>query len=216
MQFRVFAVDDTGNSLPYAVHVPSGYQDDPGRRWPLVLFLHGASERGDDPSALSAHGPVKQAALGADLPFLMVAPQCPAHSTWACEVDGLHALLDEIAALYRVDEDRVYCTGLSMGGSGTWALGARFPGRFAALLPICGSWLPEAAPRIAKLPVWTFHGEDDTDIPVNHTEQVVEALQALGSDVRFTRYPGVGHDAWTRTYDDPEVYAWMLAQRRTA
>ncbi|MFJ2155361.1 prolyl oligopeptidase family serine peptidase [Streptomyces sp. NPDC087856] len=214
LQFRTFTVDDTGNNLPYAVHVPSGYQDDPSKRWPLVLFLHGASERGEDPSMLTVHGPVKQAAQGVDLPFVMIAPQCPAYSTWSCELDGLCALIDAVSGEYRIDEDRVYCTGLSMGGTGTWALAARFPNRFAAVVPICGAWMPEIAPWIAKLPVWTFHGEDDSNIPIEHTDQVVEALKNLGSPARFTRYPGVGHDSWTRTYDDPEVYAWLLEQRR--
>jgi predicted peptidase len=214
LQFRTFTVDDTGNDLPYALHVPSGYQLDESKKWPLVLFLHGASERGDDPSPLAVHGPVKQAAQGADLPFVVVAPQCPAYSTWSCELDGLYALIEEVSAHHRIDADRVYCTGLSMGGTGTWALAARFPNRFAAVVPICGAWMPEIAPRIAELPVWTFHGEEDSSIPVKHTEQVVGALRNLGSPVRFTRYPGVGHDSWTRTYDNPEVYEWMLEQRR--
>ncbi|MFJ9249919.1 prolyl oligopeptidase family serine peptidase [Streptomyces sp. NPDC101776] len=214
LQFRTFTVDDTGNKLPYALHVPDDYQADESKKWPLVLFLHGASERGDDPSALTVHGPVKQAAQGADLPFVIVAPQCPAYSAWSCELDGLYALVEEVLAHHRIDEDRVYCTGLSMGGTGTWALAARFPNRFAAVLPICGSWMPEIAPRIAELPVWTFHGEEDSSILIQHTEQIVGALRELGSPVRFTRYPGVGHDSWTRTYDNPEVYEWMLEQRR--
>ncbi|MFE9613347.1 alpha/beta fold hydrolase [Streptomyces sp. NPDC006012] len=194
--------------------MPSGYHLDESEKWPLLLFLHGASERGDDPTMLTAHGPVKQAAQGADLPFVMVAPQCPGYSTWACELDGLYALLDEIQARHRIDADRVYCTGLSMGGAGTWALAARFPNRFAAVVPICGAWMPEAAPRIIDLPVWTFHGEDDFNILIKHTEQVVEALKDLGSNARFTRYPGVGHDSWTQTYDNPDVYTWLLEQRR--
>lgn len=214
LQFGTFTVDDTGNNLPYALHLPSDYHADASKKWPLLLFLHGASERGDDPSMLAAHGPVKQAVQGMELPFVLVAPQCPAYSTWSCELDGLYALVDDISTRYRIDEDRTYCSGLSMGGAGTWALAARFPNRFAAVVPICGAWMPEAASRIAKLPVWTFHGEEDFNILIKHTEQVVEALQNMGNNARFTRYPGVGHDSWTQTYDNPEVYAWLLEQRR--
>ncbi|HEY3870587.1 MAG TPA: PHB depolymerase family esterase [Actinocrinis sp.] len=203
-----------GNDLPYIVHTPSGYGADSSDRWPLLLFLHGASERGEDLTGPAAHGPVKQAVAGAEPPFVLVAPQCPAYSTWACELRTIAELLDEVAAAHRIDPDRIYVTGLSMGGAATWALAARYPGRFAAAVPICGSWLPEAAARIAGLPVWTFHGEDDDDIPILHTEKIVAAVEAAGGPIRFTRYPAVGHDSWTRTYDNPEVYAWLLAQSR--
>ncbi|WP_158574072.1 carboxylesterase family protein [Streptomyces triticagri] len=215
LQTRSFKVDDTGNELPYVLSVPG---TPPGtaaaRGLPLLLFLHGASERGDDPRDLAAHGPVKQLAEGGELPFVVLAPQCPAYSTWAVEVPGVYALLEEIVEEYGIDQDRVYVTGLSMGGAGSWAIAARYPQRFAAAVPICGSWLPEAAERIGTLPVWTFHGEDDENIPVRHTEKIVEALHHNGNQARFTRYPGVGHDSWTRTYDNPEVYDWLLAQRR--
>ncbi|XIG75374.1 phospholipase [Streptomyces sp. SGAir0957] len=214
LQAHTFKVDQTGNALPYLLHVPDGYQAGEAEQWPLVLFLHGASERGDDPAELAAQGLVKRVADGVRVPFVLLAPQCPAYSTWTLELAGVHALLEEVAAQYRVDQDRVYVTGLSMGGTGSWAMATRYPGRFAAVAPICGSWLPEAAPRIDHLPVWTFHGSDDRDIPVEHTDKIVKALQERGSSVRFTRYPGVGHDAWTRTYDDPDFYEWLLAQRR--
>jgi len=213
LESRVFEVDDTGNKLPYVLHLPSAYLAD-GDEWPLVLFLHGAGERGEDPAALSVHGPVKQAAAGAELPFVVLAPQCPGYSTWACELSGVMALVDEVVGTHRVDASRIYVTGLSMGGAGAWAISARYPERFAAAVPICGSWLPEAATRITGVPVWAFHGEDDSVVPIRHTEKVVEALEALGGNVRFTRYPGIGHDSWTETYDNPEVYEWLLSQRR--
>ncbi|MEU8566786.1 PHB depolymerase family esterase [Streptomyces pathocidini] len=211
---QTFKADNAGNELPYSLYLPSQYRESEGKQWPLVLFLHGASERGDDLTMLTAHGPVKQIAAGAEFPFVMAAPQCPAYSTWACELSALAGLLDEIAAEYRIDPDRVYVTGLSMGGAGTWGLAARYPDRFAAIAPICGAWMPEAAPRIAELPVWTFHGEEDSNILIKHTEQMVEALKEQGNPARFTRYPGVGHDSWTRTYDNPEFYDWLLTQRR--
>ncbi|MFD7906710.1 MULTISPECIES: N-acetylglucosamine/diacetylchitobiose ABC transporter substrate-binding protein [unclassified Kitasatospora] len=215
LQHHLFASDDGGNDLPYVLSLPDGYAD-AAEPWPLLLFLHGASERGEDLAGIAAHGPLKRIEAGADLPFVVVAPQCPSYSTWAAELSALAALVREVADAHRVDPDRLYVTGLSMGGTGTWALTARYPGRFAAAVPICGSWLPEAAPRIAHLPVWTFHGAEDRNIPVSHTEKIVAALREAGNPVRFTRYPDTGHDSWTRTYDDPEVYAWLLAQSRSA
>jgi predicted peptidase len=214
LQMHTFRVDSAGNNLPYVLYLPSEYHADEAKKWPLMLFLHGASERGEDPSVLTAHGPVKQVAEGADLPFVMLAPQCPSYSTWACELTGVSELLDEVTGKHRIDEDRVYVTGLSMGGAGTWAISARYPGRFAAIVPICGAWMPEAAPRIGTVPVWTFHGEEDSNISIKHTEQMEAALKEAGGSVRFTRYPGVGHDSWTRTYDNPEVYDWLLSHRR--
>ena len=210
---HVFTVDDTGNKLPYLLHLPAAYHRD-SAEWPFLLFLHGASERGDNPLDLIAHGPTKQVAAGRDLPFVMVAPQCPAYSTWSCEISGVAALLDQVVAEHRVDPARIYVSGLSMGGMGTWAIAARYPERFAALVPICGAWMPEAAPRFAGTPVWTFHGELDDNIPIRTTEQMVEALEKLGTPPLFTRYPDGDHDVWTRTYDDPAVYRWMAAQRR--
>lgn len=213
LEKHLFTVDEEGNELPYLLHLPAAYHND-SEQWPLLLFLHGASERGDDPYDLIAHGPTKQVAAGRDLPFVMVAPQCPGYSTWACELSGVAALLDTIIDKHHIDPDRVYVSGLSMGGMGTWAIAARYPDRFAALVPICGAWMPEAAPRFAGVPVWTFHGELDDNMLIGTTEQMVDALDALEAPVRFTRYPDGGHDVWTRTYDDPAVYAWMAGQTR--
>ncbi|MEV8456183.1 PHB depolymerase family esterase [Streptomyces sp. NPDC052095] len=213
-QAHTFKVDETGNRLPYLLHLPEGHRDGGDERWPLVLFLHGASERGDDPAVLATQGLPKRVADGIPVPFVLLAPQCPAYSTWTLELSGVYALLEEVSARYGIDRDRTCVTGLSMGGTGSWAMATRYPDRFAAVAPICGSWLPEAAPRIDHLPVWTFHGADDLNIPVGHTDKVVDALKERGSPVRFTRYENVGHDSWTRTYADPELYTWLLAQRR--
>lgn len=215
LQADIFKVDDAGNSLPYLLYLPSKYHTGGVEKWPLMLFLHGSSERGENPMGLITHGPVRQAANGAELPFVVVAPQCPAYSTWACEISGVAALVNLVADQYRIDRQRICATGLSMGGTGTWAIAARYPKWFAAIAPICGSWMPEAAERIDRLPVWTFHGEDDCVIPIKGTEEIVDALKERGSPVRFTRYPGVGHDSWTRTYDNPEVYDWLLSHRGT-
>ncbi|WP_217183970.1 alpha/beta hydrolase-fold protein [Streptomyces sp. AC495_CC817] len=203
------------DTLRYLLHLPDAYDVDPDRRWPLVLFLHGAGERGSELDLAAVHGPPKLADAGHEFPFILVTPQCAESSQWVTELTVLAHLLDEVSAAYRVDTDRVVVTGLSMGGFGTWSLAVRYPDRFAAIAPICGGlWAQSAAP-IRDLPVWTFHGDADDVVPISSTEEIVAELRALGSDARFTRLPGVGHDSWTAAYDDPELYDWLLAHRRT-
>ncbi|WEK59862.1 MAG: PHB depolymerase family esterase [Candidatus Microbacterium colombiense] len=204
------------DTLRHLIHLPDDYDADPGRRWPLVLFLHGAGERGSDLDLAALHGPPMLADAGHEFPFILVTPQCAESSQWVTELSTLSVLLDEVVAEHRVDPHRVSVTGLSMGGFGTWSLAVRYPDRFAAIAPICGGlWLQSAAP-IRHLPVWAFHGDADDVVPVAATEQIVDELRSLDADVRFTRYPGVGHDSWTETYDDPELYDWLLSHRRPA
>ncbi|NEA42001.1 PHB depolymerase family esterase [Streptomyces sp. SID11385] len=201
--------------LSYLLHLPEEYDADPARTWPLVLFLHGAGERGVDLEAVTSHGIPKLAEGGREFPFVVASPQCPASSQWVPEVTMLARLLDEVEAEYRIDPSRIYVTGLSMGGYATWSLAVRYPERFAAVAPVCGGlWLQSPDP-IRDVPVWAFHGEEDDVVPIRHSEEIVTALEALGADVRFTRYPGVGHDSWTATYDDPALYDWLLSHRRT-
>lgn len=202
------------DALRYLVHVPEDYDTDPGRHWPLVLFLHGAGERGSDLDVAATHGPPKLAEAGHEFPFVLVTPQCPASSQWVAEVTTLSALLDEVTDTYRIDPARTYVTGLSMGGFGTWSLAVRYPERLAAIAPICGGLWMQSAEPIRGVPVWTFHGEDDDTVPITFTEGIVHELESLGADVRFTRYPGTGHDSWTRTYENPEFYDWLLSHRR--
>lgn len=202
------------DTLRYLVHLPEDYDVDPARRWPLVLFLHGAGERGADIDLVALHGPPKLADAGHEFPFVLVSPQCPESSRWDAEPTVLSRLLDEVSARYRIDSDRVSVTGLSMGGFGTWTLATRYPERFAAIAPICGGLWGQSAASIRDLPVWAFHGDADDVVPIAMTEEIVTELRSCGSDVRFTRYAGVGHDSWTATYENSELYDWLLAQRR--
>lgn len=202
------------DALRYLIHLPADYDADPGRRWPLVLFLHGSGERGSELDLAAMHGPPKLADAGHEFPFVLVTPQCPEPSQWIAELSTLSGLLDEVVAAHRIDPARVAVTGLSMGGYGTWSLAVRYPDRFAAIAPICGGmWLQSAAP-LQNTPVWAFHGDADDVVPISATEQIVTELRSVGADVRFTRYPGVGHDSWTETYENPEFYDWMLSHRR--
>jgi len=201
--------------LRYLLFLPDEYGKDPERKWPLILFLHGAGERGDDLDLLKRHGIPKITEERSDFPFIAVSPQCPRHSWWTAEIESLNALLDHIVESYPVDTSRVYLTGLSMGGFGTWHLAASYPERFAAIAPICGGGDPEWAPRLKDIPVWVFHGAKDEIVPLSESERMVEALKACGGDVRFTVYPEAGHDSWTQTYENPELYEWFLQHSKS-
>jgi predicted peptidase len=205
--------------LNYLLFLPEGYGADPQQTWPLILFLHGAGERGDDLELVKKHGIAKVAEQREDFPFVVVSPQCPQDTWWSAYVEALTALLDEIVATHAVDRDRLYLTGLSMGAYGTWHLATMYPERFAALVPICGGgpWFlgfPERVCVLREVPVWVFHGAKDDVVPLEESRKLVEALKACGGDVRFTVYPDAMHDAWTETYDNPELYEWFLKHRR--
>ena len=181
---------------------------------PLVLFLHGSGERGDDLDLVRVHGPAKQASDGTALPFALAAPQCPAGSWWHWQEEALIGLLDELLATQPIDPDRVYLTGLSMGGIGTWDLAARYSDRFAAIAPICGWAGPWMAGLLKDMPIWAFHNADDEAVAVDGTTRIAAAIEAAGGTIRTTINPTGGHNAWTAAYDDPELYEWLLAQRR--
>ena len=198
-------------TMKYLLYLPKDY--DQKMSWPLILFLHGAGERGDDLDLVKKHGPPKLIEAGKEFPFIVVSPQCPGDKWW--EPFELTVLLDDIVEKYRVDKDRIYVTGLSMGGFGTWVLAAYSPERFAALVPICGESDPRLAKRFAHVPVWVFHGAKDPVVPLERSERMVEALKKNGGNVKFTVYPWAGHDSWTEAYDDEQLYEWLLQQKRT-
>ena len=178
----------------------------------MILFLHGAGERGDDLEKVKVHGPPKLVEQGQHLPFIVVSPQCPLDDWWLPA--QLIDLVDQISAQHRVDPDRIYLTGLSMGGYGTWATAIEYPDRFAAIAPICGGGDPEDVERITHIPTWVFHGAKDPVVPLQRSEVMVDALKERGADVKFTVYPEADHDSWTATYDNPEFYEWLLLQHR--
>ena len=198
----------------YLLYLPQEYGKDKDAKWPLILFLHGAGESGTDIEKVKVHGPPKLAAAGKEIPFIVVSPQSPGGG-WNNEV--LINLLDEIEKKYNVDHDRVYLTGLSMGGFGTWALAMEYPDRFAAIAPICGGGQAFRVRRIKDVPVWVFHGAKDPVVPVKSSQDMVDALKAAGAaEVKFTIYPEAMHDSWTETYNNKELYEWFLAHKRKA
>jgi predicted peptidase len=211
-QEKVFEKEITVKvKLKYLLFLPEGYEKT-DKSWPLVLFLHGSGESGNDLPKVKLHGPPKIVETKKDFPFIVVSPQSPGRG-W--DPAALNALLDDVEANYRVDKERVYLTGLSMGGFGTWALAAFAPNRFAALVPICGGGNPADAPRLKNIPVWVFHGAKDRTVPLARSEAMVNALKEAGGHVKFTVYPEAGHDSWTATYDDPQLWAWLTQQKRS-
>ena len=196
----------------YLLYLPKGYEEK-GKKWPVIMFLHGAGERGDNLELVKKHGPPKMIGQGREFPFIVVSPQCPNDVWWTEQTEVLTALLDEIELKYRVDTDRVYLTGLSMGGFGTWGLACRYPGRFAAIAPICGGGERYLGNRLKDVPVWAFHGAKDKVVPVKRTEEMVEAVKKAGGDAKMTVYPEAEHDSWTATYDNQELYDWFLSHR---
>jgi len=193
------------------LYLPKDY--DERESWPLLLFLHGAGERGDDLQLVKKHGLPQLIEAGQQFPFIVVSPQCPKHQWW--RPFELAALLDVIVATYKVDEDRIYVTGMSMGGFGAWSLAAYTPWRFAAVVPICGGGSVLQAKRMAHIPTWVFHGAEDPNVPLGRSQKMVGALKGNGDNVRFTIYPKTGHDSWTETYATPQLYEWLLQQKRS-
>jgi len=198
----------------YLLYLPQGYGEKE-QKWPLMVFLHGAGERGDNLERVKKHGPPKLVERGKDFPFIIVSPQCPAGIWWPEQLDTLVALLDEIESKYAVDADRVYLTGLSMGGFGTWSLACRYPQRFAAVAPICGGGQWFLGNRLKNVPVWAFHGAKDPVVPLDLSKSMVEAAKRAGGDAKLTVYPEAQHDSWTATYDNPKLYEWFLSHRRS-
>lgn len=186
----------------------------PAEGAPVLVFLHGAGERGDDLAMVKKHGPPKLVdSLPALHPFIIISPQCPKDQRW--DVDLVKQLVDDVVEKRQGDRSRVYMTGLSMGGFGTWAITDKHPDFFAAAVPICGGGDPAQAAKIKDLPIRVFHGAKDEAVPLARSQEMVDALKAAGAkDVEFTVYPDLAHDSWTPTYADPKLYEWLLTKQR--
>jgi predicted peptidase len=207
--------------LDYLLFLPAGYKAR-GEKWPLMMFLHGVGESGTNLNKVAIHGPPKLVKGGkTDLPFVLVSPQCPADRVW--RDDELLALLDEVIAKHNVDTNRVYLTGLSMGGYGTWSLGTRNPERFAAIAPVCGGGdqipillaNPRKKAALKSMGVWAFHGGKDSLVILEESQRMTNALMRAGcKDVKLTVYPEAGHDSWTQAYQEAELWNWFLAHKR--
>jgi predicted peptidase len=201
----------------YVVYVPREFSR--SRKWPAIVFLHGAGECGVEGLRQVSQG-LGTAILAnpAKWPFVVVMPQKPeVRQAWEDHDKAVLAMLDAAIAAYSIDPDRVYLTGLSQGGHGTWAIAARHPDRWAAIAPICGYGDPaQLAGPLKSMPIWCFHGEADTAVPVAQSVGMIEALKALGASPKYTSYPGVGHNSWDKAYRDEPLAAWFLEHVRAA
>ena len=222
--------DSSGAKLPYRLLAPINY--DSKAKYPLVVFLHGAGERGDDNEKQLVHGVPEflKPENRKDYPCFLIAPQCPNEKKWV-EVDWsaeahvqpkepsdpLHltlGLIDQMQKDYSIDPKRIYITGLSMGGFGTWDVLARKPDLFAAAVPICGGADEATAPKIAKIPIWAFHGAKDQAVKVSRTRNMIDALKKTGGEPKYTEYPEEGHASWVPAYKDAEMMKWLFAQKK--
>lgn len=200
------------NQIYYLLSLPEGYSAD-GEAKPLLLFLHGSGERGNDLSKVKAWGPPKLIAEGKNLPFIVVSPQCPEGKYW--DVYELKQLLDQIIANYNVDKNRIYLTGLSMGGFGTWAMATAFPDYFAAIAPICGGGDPLSVSKIKDIPCWVFHGKKDMAVAEKLSADMVDALKKVGGKVEYTVLPEGDHPAaWIYAYNEVDLWNWFLSHKK--
>lgn len=199
-------------TLDYLLHIPETEEPlNEDQKWPVILFLHGAGGRGNDLELLKADGIPHIVEKDRSFPFIVISPQCPESELWANEKEAVMAIVEHVLENYPADKERVYLTGLSMGGYGAWHLPMEYPDVFAAVAPVCGGGDSSKAKALQNVPIWAFHGAKDDVVYVSESEKMVKALEALNADVKLTIYPEGGHDAWTETYNNPELYKWFLS-----
>ncbi len=208
-------------TLRYLLFLPKGHEQDKSKKWPLMVFLHGAGERGTNLNRVAVHGPPKIVANRPDFPCILISPQCPSGEVW--QKEAIMALVDDAIKKYNADTNRIYLTGLSMGGFGSWSLAAAYPDRFAAVAPICGGGnvldvlLPTRGKEAAlkSLPIWAFHGAKDSVVKLEESERMVDAFKRAGNaGIKLTVYPEAQHDSWTETYNNEELFTWFFQQSR--
>jgi predicted peptidase len=210
---------NNGTDMRYLLYLTDDYQNDTIKLWPFILFLHGSGERGTDAEVVKTVGLPKRIDSRPDFPCIVLSPQCPLDERWPEQSDDVIALLDAVLPELHVDHSRIYLNGLSMGGQGAWHLGALYPERFAAVLPICGripavEGFPEQVCALEDVPVWVFHGAKDDRVPVEDSITLTNILKDCGGNVQLTIFPDGDHFCWGRVYEDQSVWDWLLAQRK--
>ena len=211
-QAKHFEKTGLAYALDFLAYTPSSYDKDTAKKWPLVIFLHGSGERGSQVNLVRKNGLPFELDRRGDTPYIMIAPQCPANTRW--DVDVLDALLTDLIKSYRVDEKRVVITGLSLGGMGSWEWASAHPERFAGMIPVCGRVDPAKTISLKGMPIWAFHGDKDGAVKIEGHIAAIEAAKKNGAEVKFTVYPGVGHNSGEKAYAEPELEGWILARGR--
>lgn len=205
-------VANVKSQLNYLLFTPKSYAEK-GEPVPLIIFLHGSGERGTDLNKVKAWGPPAIVEKNPDFPFMVASPQSPENEWW--HADQLKQMIDQIIATHNVDRHRIYLTGLSMGGFGTWDLAIRYPEYFAAIAPICGGGVPLLVGKLKDTPTWVFHGMKDEAVAESYSAAMVAALKAAGGDVKYTVLPEGGHiDAWVYAYNEAGLFDWLLQHRK--
>ncbi len=199
-----------GSRLRYMEYVPPKLKL--SRHVPILIFLHGSGEAGHDVTQVMNNGPWQYARAHADFPFIILAPQLDKDGEW--DPDKLNEWLDHIEQVLPVDRRRIYLTGLSRGGQGTWDFAMRYPHYFAAIAPLSGYSDLRQPCRLKGIPVWAFHGALDDVVPIKYDEQTTGDAKSCGVTVQLTVYPNSGHDTWTQTYADPDLYTWLMSNKR--
>lgn len=208
---------DEKTSVPYLRYLPLDF--DKSKKWPLLLFLHGRGESNGPLSGLKKWGPCRLVKEGKEFPYIIISPQCPKTAWWSNDDQQviLESLLAHVQKTFPIDKSRIYLTGLSMGGFGSWELAARNPKTFAAVLPICGGGNLKNGPKLLSTPIWAWHGTTDKIVPIGKSNDMVLAVKrAGGTKIKFTRLIGVGHVSWPKAYDDPKVWEWFDQKKRSA
>ena len=204
---------DVFYNFEYVMYLPKDY--DENKTYPLVFFLHGAGERGNDLDIACRHGFMKHVREdGKDYPFIFIAPQCPYDKYWGCYTESLLAFLDDICSTLPIDMDRVYLTGLSMGGTGTWMLAMAAPERFAAIAPVCGSGIYWYAGVLVDTPVYMYHGDCDEIVPIQESISMLNAINKRGGNAQLRICYGTGHEAWEIAYAGDELVNWLLSHKK--
>lgn len=204
----------TKEKFEFYLYYPEDYEASSNKDFGLLLFLHGGGEAGKDVKEIKKSGPPKLLAEGMQFPFLILAPQNPYEKKW-WNTENVMQLLDSVIKENRVDEKRIYITGLSRGGSAVWELATQYPDKFAAMAVVCGmAPLPYAHWIDKNMPIWVFHGEKDAVIDVEESDKMVEKLKNMGYNVRYTRYKNAGHNVWGRAYTTDSLYTWFAKQKR--
>ena len=203
-------------AIPYLQYLPENFDAKKDEKYPLILFLHGRGESKGPLSIVKKWGPPK-IAEEKGLPYIVISPQCPKSSWWSNndQQELLTKLLTHVRKELPIDNKRIYLTGLSIGGFGSWEMAARHPKTFAAVIPICGGGSPENAKKLTEIPIWNWHGTEDQAVPISKSNEMVEAIKkAGGTKITYSVLEGVGHDSWIQAYGDPKLWEWMAKQKK--